>query len=56
MAYLRKAVDQQKVFLIKKLIQAGAIHHTEEDIYSKTVTELENEYKRIVAQKGDSTA
>ncbi|MRH44301.1 Fur-regulated basic protein FbpA [Aquibacillus halophilus] len=46
MSYLRAAVDQRKSILIKKLIQAGVYNHADTTIYSKTITELELEYKQ----------
>ncbi|MBM7572599.1 Fur-regulated basic protein FbpA [Aquibacillus albus] len=51
MSYLRKAVNQQKSLLIKKLIQAGAYQPTDHSIYEKTITELVDEYKKSKASK-----
>ncbi|WP_186578623.1 Fur-regulated basic protein FbpA [Aquibacillus kalidii] len=55
MAYLRKALDKQKTFLINQLIEAGAVDHTDHNIYKKTITELEQEYKLIHKHKENSS-
>ncbi|WP_226038471.1 Fur-regulated basic protein FbpA [Aquibacillus saliphilus] len=48
MSYLREAVEQQKKFLINKLIQAGIYDPADHQLYNKTITELEIEYKILL--------
>ncbi|MDL4841033.1 hypothetical protein [Aquibacillus rhizosphaerae] len=52
MAYLKKAVDQQKTILINQLIQAGIVSDTNKEIYAnKTISELTEECQSIIVKE-----
>ncbi|MDC3416936.1 Fur-regulated basic protein FbpA [Aquibacillus salsiterrae] len=47
MSYLRKAVEQQKRVFINQLIKAGVYQSTDNQLYTKSVSELMAECRKI---------
>ncbi|RCW76792.1 Fur-regulated basic protein FbpA [Saliterribacillus persicus] len=46
MAFLREAVERQKVYLIQQLINKGVVDGTEEELYQKSISEIVHDYER----------
>ncbi|SER27846.1 hypothetical protein SAMN04487944_102192 [Gracilibacillus ureilyticus] len=45
MAFLREAVEKQKVFLIEQLIASGEVKADDTEIYHKPISELVHDYE-----------
>jgi len=48
---LRKGIETLKLFYINKLIQSNLYHGFEEELYSLTLSELEDLVKKEIPQK-----
>jgi len=49
--YLRTAIEKRKQYLINKLIQFDIYKICHKHLYELTLTELEEEYQKIMNQK-----
>ncbi|MFC4386313.1 Fur-regulated basic protein FbpA [Gracilibacillus marinus] len=50
MAFLREAVERQKVFLIEQLIANGEVHPNDEEVYKKPISEIVHDYEKFCIQ------
>ncbi|KAB8137560.1 Fur-regulated basic protein FbpA [Gracilibacillus oryzae] len=47
MAFLREAVEKQKIFLIEQLIACGEVKADDTEIYQKPLSELVHDYEKF---------
>ncbi|GAE92112.1 hypothetical protein JCM21714_1093 [Gracilibacillus boraciitolerans JCM 21714] len=45
MAFLREAVEKQKVYLIEQLVANGIVDENDQDLYNKPISEIVHDYE-----------
>ncbi|WP_018931789.1 Fur-regulated basic protein FbpA [Gracilibacillus lacisalsi] len=47
MAFLREAVEKQKVYLIQQLMANGIVDKNDQELYNKPISEIVNDYEKF---------
>ncbi|WP_066188610.1 MULTISPECIES: Fur-regulated basic protein FbpA [Gracilibacillus] len=47
MAFLREAVEMQKLYLIEQLMANGIVEQNNNDLYHKSISEIVHDYERF---------
>lgn len=50
MAFLREAVEKQKVYLIQQLIDQGIVDKNNHDIFKKPISEIVHDYEKFCVE------
>ncbi|SHM70967.1 hypothetical protein [Gracilibacillus kekensis] len=47
MAFLREAVEKQKVYLIQQLMESGVVDKNDLELYDKPISEIVHDYEQF---------
>ncbi len=47
MAFLREAVEKQKVYLIQQLVAKGVVDESDQELYNKPISEIVHDYEKF---------
>ncbi|MDX8045216.1 Fur-regulated basic protein FbpA [Gracilibacillus sp. S3-1-1] len=47
MAFLREAVEKQKMYLIQQLIAKGIVDKDDQEVYNKPISEIVHDYEKF---------
>ncbi|UOQ87346.1 Fur-regulated basic protein FbpA [Gracilibacillus salinarum] len=50
MAFLREAVEKQKVYLIQQLVANGIVDKDDQDLYNKPISEIVHDYEKFCVE------
>ncbi|PWU69693.1 MULTISPECIES: Fur-regulated basic protein FbpA [Gracilibacillus] len=55
MAFLREAVEKQKIFLIEQLIASGVVKEDNQELYNKPISEIVHDYEKFCLELDRTT-